>query len=67
MENTVKFGLVWIAAGSGLGDGLPLFLSETEPWFKSMGCRYVKIVGRKGWKKRLPGYIEHAVELRKQL
>lgn len=67
MQNSQKYGLVWIAAGSGLEEGLPLFLSCTERWFKEMGCEYVKIFGRRGWKKALPGYVEHSIELRKVL
>ena len=72
MENSHKFGVVWIAAGIptdkiDLSGGIDLFLSSTEPWFKEMGCEYVKIVGRKGWKKALPEFKEHSVELRKYL
>jgi len=65
--NKDKFGLVWIAAGAGIEYGLPLFLSCTETWFKELGCKYVKVIGRRGWKKMLPGYVEHAIELRKVL
>ena len=65
-----KYALVWIAAaktGEGLTKGLPAFLEHCEPWFKELDCKYVKIVGRRGWKKTLPDYHEHTVELRKPL
>jgi hypothetical protein len=61
------YGLVWIAAGQGLEKGLPLFLSETERWFKEMGCKEVRLLGRRGWKRVLPGYEESRIELRKKL
>lgn len=67
MCNRETYGLVWIAAGAGIEQGLPLFLAHTESWFKELGCKYVKVVGRRGWKRMLPDYIEHAVELRKPL
>lgn len=61
------YGLVWIAAGVGLEKGLYLFLNETERWFKDLGCKEVRIYGRKGWAKVLPGYVETRIELSKQL
>ena len=72
IEGRDRYGLVWISAGRGnervsLSEGIALFLTCTEQWFKEKGCRYVKIVGRRGWMKVLPGFKEHAVELRKYL
>lgn len=61
------YGLVWIASGKGLERGVNLFLSHTETWFKEIGCKEIRLYGRKGWIKALPGFREHLVELRKQL
>lgn len=60
-----KFGLVWICAGEGLAEGLPVYFDVIEPWFWSQGCQWVDINGRKGWKRVMPGYDEVAVTLRK--
>lgn len=67
IENTkeYRYGLLWIAAGD-------LRLVEVankivEPWFKSLECKYVQIIGRRGWKKILPEYTERSVNLVKQL
>lgn len=64
---TGRFGLVWIAAGKGLEQGVPKFLECTEAWFREMGCEYIEINGRKGWARVLPGFKQHSVILRKGL
>lgn len=61
------YGWVWIAAGKGIEKGLYLFLNTTENWFRELGCKSIRLMGRRGWKKVLPGYVEHAIELRKTL
>ena len=53
-----KSGLVWIASGSALEEGLDMFRSYIEPWFRQQGCKLIEIVGRKGWKRVLPDYQE---------
>ena len=60
------FGLIWIAAGDGLEHAETL-LGEVERWFRSKGCRYVEINGRRGWERVLPGYELKAVVLVKEL
>lgn len=69
LEETSKGrrGLLWIAAGSGLEQGLKLFSEHTEPWFKEKGCKSVQILGRRGWKKVLDGYDDVGVVLVKDL
>ncbi len=62
-----RWGVVWIAAGNPVEEGLELFQKHTEPWFKSMGCEAVHIYGRAGWQKVLPGYEEKARVLVKEL
>lgn len=60
-----KYGLVWICAGEGLEEGLPVYAAVIEPWFWSQGCEWIEINGRRGWKRVMPGYEEVAVTLRK--
>lgn len=64
---TRKYGVVWITAGDGIDIGLPVYRGVIEPWFRSQGCEYIEIHGRKGWKRALPDYSEVAVVLRKDL
>lgn len=66
-SNETPWGLVWIAAGEGLEQGLKLFREHTEPWFREKGCKYIQIFGRKGWKKVLPDYEDRGVILTKEL
>lgn len=42
-------------------------LDKIEQWGKSQGCTKVKLIGRRGWKKALPGYKETLVKLEKEL
>ena len=69
VENTPskKFGLVWIAAGRGLEDGMRLFAEHTEPWLRDQGCEFVRVIGRKGWGKALHDYRETARLFEKEL
>lgn len=62
-----KRGLLWIAAGSELHDGLALFRLHTEPWLKAQGCRSIQILGRKGWQRVLPDYDDVGIVLEKVL
>lgn len=67
IQNTAenRFGLLWMAAGDMR---LVTVAREiVEPWFKSMGCAYVRIVGRRGWKRVLPDYTEESINLVKKL
>lgn len=64
---TATYGLVWIAAGTGLDAGVPKFLECTETWFREKDCEYIEIQGRKGWERVLPGYKPHAIVFRKRL
>lgn len=63
--STARFGVVWITAGDGLHEGLPLYRDVIEPWLWEQGCKWIEIVGRRGWKKVMSGYEEVAVMLRK--
>jgi hypothetical protein len=60
-------GLLWIAAGERLEEGLGLFNEHTVPWLKSKGCKYVQIIGRHGWKRVLPDYEDVGIVLEKEL
>lgn len=60
-----RYGLMWLAAGD------MRLVEEVKPivenWFRSMGCKYVQIIGRRGWKKVLPDYREQSINLVKTL
>lgn len=60
-------GILWIAAGQGLEDGLRLFAEHTVPWLKEKGCKYVQVFGRRGWGRVMPGFEEVGTILRKDL
>ena len=59
-SKTLKWGVVWIAAGDGIENGLRLYEKYTEPWFRLLGCQFVEIIGRAGWKKVMKGFDERA-------
>lgn len=61
-----RWGLLWIAAGDSLAEGLELYREHTEPWLMSQGCEFVEVAGRKGWAKVLPDYEQSAVVLVKR-
>lgn len=69
IENTgsTRWGLVWIAAGEPLEAGLKLFNEHTVPWMRSLGCEFVQLFGRKGWKKALPEYEDKGIILVRKL
>ncbi len=61
-----RFGVVWIAAGTALDQGMEFYRAEIEPWlFNEQHCEWIELQGRKGWRKLLPDYEEPAVVLRK--
>lgn len=62
-----RYGVVWIAAGEGLEEGLALYREHIEPWFKAKGCKFIQLQGRRGWKRVMPDYEETAVILTKRL
>lgn len=69
VENTftTRYGMVWICAGEGLNEGVPLYRQYIEPWFKEQGCAYIEIHGRRGWRRVFDDYDEKAVILTKRL
>ncbi len=62
-----KLCSIWIGAGAGTHDVFREVNAEIERWARSIGCYALEIVGRKGWKRVLPGYEEEAVVLVKPL
>lgn len=68
VENTFsrRYGVLWIAAGSGIIDGMRLFREYIEPWFfDDQECEWIEIQGRRGWARLLQDYNESAVVLTK--
>ena len=62
-----KYGLVWLCAGEPINEITRLFRKYTEPWLKEHGCKWVEIVGRKGWAKVLPDFHENSRVFVKEL
>lgn len=62
-------GRIWcelvFCSGENMEAWLP-FLSQIEVWAQTHGCDGMRIIGRKGWGRILPGYKEAAVLLRKE-
>lgn len=61
------YGLSQVVAGAPLEEGLRVYREHIEPYFLSQGCEYIKIIGRRGWKKVLPDYEERQVIFTKRL
>lgn len=60
------YGLIWLAAGSGISAGFKMLREYIEPWlFDEMGCEWVELMGRKGWQKLMPDYEFAGITLRK--
>jgi len=53
-------------AGKAMTDGIR-FLPIIEEWAKSERCKSMKLVGRSGWARALPGFRQVAVVLGKDL
>jgi hypothetical protein len=62
MNTPHTWGLLWIASGRGLKEGMQMLLDHIEPWLWSRGCEFIQIAGRTGWKV-LPGYKPTGVEM----
>ena len=60
-------GLLWIAAGEGLEEGLRLFNEHTVPWLKQQGCKSIRVIGRKGWERVLSDFKNVGTILDKEL
>jgi hypothetical protein len=58
------WGLIWIASGKGLHEGIEMLLEHIEPWLWAKGCHFIRVYGRKGW-AMLPGYRETGREFTK--
>lgn len=63
----MKFLDIFLVAGEGIN--WPEHIKELEEWGKEKGCSYIKLCGRRGWKKVLApkGYTEQYVVLSKPL
>lgn len=43
------------------------FLRQIERYAKAEGCNSLRVMGRKGWEKMLPGYVQPFIVLDKAL
>jgi len=59
--------VIWICFGVDVRELIEDAYQEIEDWARSIGCRRVQIVGRKGWEKVLEGFESRAVVLEKRL
>lgn len=64
---TAKWGMVWLAAGDGVDAIVDAFEAHTVPYFRGWGCQRVRIVGRPGWERALPGFKREAVQLVREI
>lgn len=62
-----KWGFIWLCAGDGIEDMRFHYDAYVEPWFRSQGCDFVQINGRRGWQKVLSGFKETGAILVKRL
>lgn len=62
MTTPHTWGLIWIASGRGLHEGMQMLLEHIEPWMWAKGCEFIQIQGRRGWKV-LPGYEPRHIEM----
>lgn len=53
-------------AGESMTEWLE-FLPQIEFWAKNLGCKNMRLIGRKGWKKLLKDYHETNIVLEKEL
>jgi hypothetical protein len=67
IENTPesRYGLLWMASGDLRL--IAMGYAFLEPWFRSMGCAHVQIIGRPGWKRLLPDFTVQSINLVKKL
>lgn len=67
IQNTLdcRYGLMWLGAGDLRM--IPALHTIVQNWFREMECKYVQIIGRRGWKKFLPDYEEQDIILVKKL
>lgn len=61
-----KFVLVWLCAGESMGEWL-YAIEAIEAWARSIACSEVRVYGREGWQRALPGYEKKFVALAKRL
>ena len=61
-----KFLEIVLLSGEGLKNYFHHF-DTIESWAKEQGCQKIKLVGRKGWAKKLPDYKQKLIKLEKDL
>lgn len=68
LETTQHSKVCFIAALGGKGAGRWLHLIEQlEDYAKAEGCDCIRWMGRRGWKRKLPGYREVGVIMERQI
>ncbi len=62
-----KLCSIWVCVGFDVLDIMNGAHEEIEKWARSIGCYAIEIVGRKGWGRVLPGYVQTSVVYEKSL
>jgi hypothetical protein len=57
--------LIWLAGGDL--EEIKQYLPAADNYARAQGCKTVKIEGRAGWEKVLPGYTKRRVILMKEI
>jgi hypothetical protein len=64
--NGDKCGTIVVCSGDGF-EHYEHMQERLYDFFRAEGCRYVRVLGRPGWQRRLPEYHVRAVVLEKEL
>lgn len=56
-----------VAAGAGNGKAGPEFLRQVECYARAEGCQLVRVMGRRGWQRRLKDYRQPWIVLEKRI
>lgn len=48
-----RIGFVQFAGGSGVDQWLPEAITDFSAWATTMGCKELRVVGRKGWARKI--------------
>ena len=53
----------WLCGGTGMADWLSPLIDIVSRWARDEGKSRLRLIGRRGWKRALPGWTERGVIL----
>lgn len=56
-----------VISDGGTAEQFAQVKAEIERWAKSVGCRYMRLQGRRGWLKRMKDYRQTGVVMEKEI